>query len=230
MAQTPGKRPARKTPRAASGAAPDPVARIVDAAIAIAEEVGWDAVRLRTVADRVGMPLADVQRRCRDLDGVADAWFARAIGAMLAPSPRDFADRPAEERLHLLLMRWFDALAPHRAVTAAMLREKLYLSHPHHWVPMIFNLSRTIQWLRDAAVLDAGGRRRQVEEVGLTALFLLTLAVWCRDDSDGQERTRAFLRRRLAAADRAVVALWGPAPPPGTGRSPARSRGGSARR
>ena len=51
-------------------------------------------------------------------------------------------------------MRWFDALAPHREVTDQMLREKLYASHPHHWAPMIFNLSRTIHWLRDAARLS----------------------------------------------------------------------------
>jgi hypothetical protein len=73
--------------------------------------------------------------------------------------------------------------------------------HPHHYVPMVFNLSRTIQWLRDAAGLDAGGRRRQIEEIGLTGLFLATLAVWARDDTPGQERTRRFLDRRLARAD-----------------------------
>ncbi len=74
---------------------------------------------------------------------------------------------------------------------------------------MIFNLSRTIQWLRDAAALDADGRRRQIEEVGLTALFLATLTVWLNDETQDQERTRAFLRRRLARADRAMVRLFG---------------------
>ena len=65
----------------------------------------------------------------------------------------------------------------------------------------------------------AGGRRRQVEEVCLTALFLATLAVWQWDETVGQERTRAFLRRRLARADRAMVRLWGGAPPPAQARA-----------
>jgi AcrR family transcriptional regulator len=188
--------------------------RIVDSAVVLAEEVGWDAVKMRDIADRVGLPFADLQSRFRDLDAIADAWFARAVYAMLAPMPRGFAAQPARERLFVLLMRWFDALAPHRTVTAAMLRRKLHLPHPHHWAPMIFSLSRTIQLLRDAARLDAGGRRRQIEEVGLTALFLGALAVWRRDDSPDQARTRDWLRRRLARADRAAVALWGAAPPP----------------
>ena len=132
----------------------------------------------------------------------------------LAPAPPGFDSQPAEERLHCMMMRWFDALAPHRRVTGEMLRTKLYPSHPHHWVPMIFNLSRTIQWLRDAAMLDAGGRRRQVEEVGLTALFLAALGVWLRDESSDQAHTRDWLRRRLANSDRLMVRLWGAAGEP----------------
>ena len=193
--------------RGRSRASGDQRQRIVDETIALAEEIGWSRVRLRLVAERLDLSLAELQTHFRDLDAVANAWFERAWQAMLAPTPEGFADQPAADRLHLLLMRWFDALAPHRTVTHQMLGEKLYLSHPHHWVPMIFNLSRTIQWLRDAALLDAEGRRRQIEEIGLTALFLTTLAVWRRDDTPDQERTRRFLELRLARADRTMGRL-----------------------
>ena len=187
----------RKTPRREE----DLAARIVDTAITMAEEGGWDNVRLRRVAGALGITLAELGHCFRDLDAVADAWFARAPAAMLAPLEPEFAGLPARERLKILIWRWFDALAPHREVTVQMLRTKMWPYHPHHYVPMIFNLSRTIQWLRDAAGLDAGGRRRQMEEIGLTGLFLATLAVWARDDTLGQERTRRFLDRRLARAD-----------------------------
>jgi AcrR family transcriptional regulator len=187
--------------------------RIVDTAIELAEESGWESLRLRRVAERLGVPLAEVLAHYRDLDAVADAWFARAWAAMLGPPPRGFATRPARERVHMVMMRWFDALAGHRRVTGEMLSAKLYPSHPHHWVPMIFNLSRTIHWLREAAMLDATGRRRQMEEVGLTGLFLATLRVWLRDDSEHQARTRDILRRRLAAADRVMARRWGAKPP-----------------
>lgn len=189
--------------------------RIVDAALDLAEEVGWDGLRLRRVADRLDVPLADVLVHYRDLDAVADAWFRRAWAAILAPPPGDFAERPARERLHLMIMRWFDALAPHRNVTSQILAAKLYPSHPHHWAPLAFNLSRSIHWLREAALLDATGRRRQMEEVGLSALFLVTLAFWRRDDTPDQARTRRFLTRRLADADRLMARAWGQAPPPG---------------
>ncbi len=190
--------------------------RILDATLDLAEEGRWDGLRLRRVAERLGVPLAEVLAQYRDLDAVANAWFRRAWVAMLASPPEGFAARPARERLHLMMMRWFDALAPHREVTGQILAAKLYPSHPHHWVPLGFNLSRSIHWLREAALLDAVGRRRQMEEVGLTALFLMTLAVWLRDATPGQARTRDVLRHRLADADRAMVRVWGKAPPPGT--------------
>ena len=192
---------------------------IVDAALEQAEEAGWDGVRLHQVAERLGVPLADIAGHYRDLDAIADAWFARARGAMAAPRSPGFADLAARERLHSTIMRWFDALAPHRRVSGQMIATKLYPSHPHHWLPLIFNLSRTIQWVRDAALLDATGRQRQIEEIGLSALFLATLAVWLRDASSDQEETREFLRRRLAAADGLMARMWGAGArdPQGTG-------------
>ena len=93
-----------------------------------------------------------------------------------------------------------------------MLAAKLHPPHPHHWMPLIFDLSRTVQWLREAALLDATGRRRQIEEIGLTALFLATLRYWLRDESPSQEMTRAFLARRLARADGLMARLWPPGP------------------
>jgi AcrR family transcriptional regulator len=186
--------------------------RVVDAVITLAEEVGWENVRLRIVAERLDVSLAEIGSRFRDLDAVADAWFARARQAMLAPVPPEFASLPARQRLETLLLRWFDATSTHRRISVQMLAGKLWPFHPHQWAPLVFNLSRTILWLRDAAALDAGSPRRELEEVGLTWLFLFTLLVWAGDESEGQARTRRFLHRRLADADVLMTLLFGPQP------------------
>jgi AcrR family transcriptional regulator len=180
--------------------APDLRGRILDAALTIAEEKGhWSAVRLHDVADRLSVPPSQMLDCYRDLDAVADAWFLRGLKAMAGPKPPDFLEQPEWRRIEFCLLAWFDALAAHRRVSVQMLRGKLHLSHPHHWVPMVFSLSRAIQWLREAARLSAeyGTRQAQREEVGLTALFLAALIVWTRDDSVSQKRTKRFLRREL---------------------------------
>lgn len=178
--------------------------RIVDAAVARGCAVGWDRVRLADIAQDSKMPVSEILRIYRDLDAVADAWFARATAAMADAGARA-ARQPPKKRIETAMLAWFDALAPQRRVSAQMLRAKLYPAHPHQWVPMIFSLSRTIQLLRDVAGLDAAGRRRQIEEIGLSALFVAALGIWCNDESDGQKKTQAFIARWLAAADRALT-------------------------
>ena len=187
--------------------------RILEVTLAQADEVGWDQVRLRRVAEGLGITLPELRSHYRDLDAVADAWFERALDAMLAHTEAGFADLPARERIYLVMIRWFEAQRHERAVVGQMLATKLYPSHPHHWVPMIFRLSRLIQWVRDAAGLDAGGKRRQVEEVGLTLLFLAALRVWLGDETDDLEITRRFLRRRLSEADTLLANLPRPRRP-----------------
>lgn len=177
--------------------------RIIDTALAAAEEeAGWYDLRLHTVARRLNVPLGAVLDHFRDADAIADAWFTRALRAMLAEPEPGFDALPPSTRVHVVLMRWFDAQAAHRRVVGGMIGAKLHPSHPHHWVPMAFSLSRLIHWTLEAARLDARGLPRQAEEVGLTAVFLRTLRLWLEDPTPRQERTRDFLHRNLRWLDR----------------------------
>jgi AcrR family transcriptional regulator len=178
--------------------APDLDERIVDTAIALAEERSWANVRLHDVATRLDIGLDVIGSRFRDLDAVANAWFGRARHALLRTPTDLLTDRAPPERLHVAMMSWFDALAPHRAVAGEMLRAKLHPSHPHHWVPMIFDLSRLMHDFLDVARIASTGRQRALAEVGLTLIFLATLRDWLREAG----RTPELLLGRLRRADR----------------------------
>lgn len=176
--------------------------RIVDSALELATERGWQDVRLHHIAKHLDLPLIEIGRHFRDLDAIANAWFARGEAAVLALSEDDLAGLAPRDRLVQAMTRWFDTLAPQRRVTGQMLGSKVYPSHPHHWVPMIFDLSRLIHWFLDAARIESTGRRRQWAEIGLTVIFLVTLRDWLRDGSNRQARTQRGLRWRLERADR----------------------------
>ena len=185
---------------AAKRAAADAIEqRVVDAALALAMEAGWEQVRFSTIADRLQLPLAEIGEHFRDIDAIANAWFARARLAMLALPVEEFAGRAADERIALAFSTWLDSLAPHRRVATEVLRHKLYPSHPHHWVPLVFDLSRFVHDLLDVARMPGSGRLRQAQEIGLTAITLLTLADWLRDNSPNQEHSKQRLRQRLAS-------------------------------
>lgn len=146
--------------------------RVLEVALDMAEQRGWQAVSLVEVAARLDIPASEVLDHYCDLDAVANAWFLHGWRAMLAEKPANFVAWSARERLEHCLLAWLDALAGHRVVTVQMLRTKAHPPHPHTWVPMIFDLSRTVQWWREAARLDApyGTHRARLEEIGLCAI------------------------------------------------------------
>ncbi|PAU74235.1 hypothetical protein [Halomonas salipaludis] len=185
--------------------------RVLSQALAMAEQTGWEGVELTRVAAALEIPAAAVLDHYRDRDAVADAWFLRGWRAMLAEKPEGFADWAARERIEHCLLAWFDALAAHRRVSVEMLRSKAHPPHLHTWVPMVFDLSRTVQWLREAAMLEApyGTRRAQVEEIGLTALLVATLRVWAHDETPGEQETRRYLSKRLRHAEGLMRRLGG---------------------
>jgi ubiquinone biosynthesis protein COQ9 len=189
--------------------------RILDTALDLGEQRGWDAVHLHEIAQALGIGIADIGRHYEQKDAIAEAWFDRADAALLrAPLVPGWTDLSPRERLQRAIFSWLDALAPHRRLTAEMLRYKFQPEHLHLQALGLMRVSRTVQWIREAAYLPSLGWRRELEEAALTAMYVSTFACWLNDDSPGAERTRAFLDRLLAGAERA--ALWlAPRPRPG---------------
>lgn len=185
-------------------------ARIVDAAIALAEETSWEAVRLHQVAARSGIGLAEISRHFREKDELIDAWFDRADAALLELAAVSWMPSlPPRERLQRLTMVWLEALAPHQRVTREMILAKLEPGHLHIQFPAIMRISRTVQWLREAALLSDHGLRRGLAESALTAIFVATFVYWLGDDTADAAQTRHFLERQLALAERAALMLPG---------------------
>ncbi|WP_051559967.1 DAHP synthetase I family protein [Marinobacterium jannaschii] len=185
--------------------------RILNAALELAtERDNWYDLSLVTLAKYCDTSVNHIRHYYADTNAIANAWFSRALEAMLAADLEDIEALPVKERLEAVIWRWFEALSPYHRVTAQMLGAKLHFPHIHHWLPMVFDLSRLVQFWREAAGLHAGGRRRQVEEVFLTGIFLATLRTWCRDESLQQWQAHERLLSLLARAERAA-AFWLPA-------------------
>ena len=176
--------------------------RIVDAAVALAEHKGWEAVRLHDVAERLSMSLEDIRLEFSEKDELVDAWFDRADSAMLSDAAAS-APSPLSRRLrfHRAMMVWLEALSGHRRVTRQMILGKLEPGHIHLQIPGLMRISRTVQWMREAAGYDAGFPRRAIEETLHTSIYLATFSYWMFDGSPNSERTDRFLRTRLNHAE-----------------------------
>jgi len=177
--------------------------RIVDTALAIADRRDWDSVRLHAIAAELNISLDDIRRHYREKEDLIDAWFDRADQAMLKVADDEaFQECRSEEKIHTLLMGWLDMLSAHRRVTRQMIFGKLEPGHLHYQIKGLLRVSRTVQWLREAAGRNATLPLRAIEETALTALYLTTFLHWMFDDSDGSQSTSRFLHRRLESAAR----------------------------
>lgn len=203
--------------------------QIVDTAVELAERHSWEGVRLHQVAEALGTDLNAVHRHFREKEELADAWFDRADAAMLHCAAEEaVAELPALERIETLIWAWLDRMEPHRRVTRQMILGKLEPGHLHVQIPAVLRVSRTVQWLREAAGRNAQGLHRGLEETVLSSLFVATFVSWLRDESPGFRRTRNRLHRGLRAAR--FLAGWVPgyhhSPPAGRRRLPAPAVGG----
>ncbi|HLD14505.1 MAG TPA: TetR/AcrR family transcriptional regulator [Burkholderiales bacterium] len=176
--------------------------RIVDAALTLAEQSSWEAVRLHQVAAALNITLDDVRTHFREKEDIVDAWFDRADAAMLVEAARpEVAALPMRERLHHTLMAWLAVLATHRRPTRQMIVNKLEPGHVHYQIAGLLRVSRTVQWWREATGCRAALPRRAFEEVGHTGIYLTTFAYWMFDESEGTQRTAEFLNRLLGRAE-----------------------------
>ena len=176
---------------------------IVNCTLELAEQRSWEAVRLHDIAAVLDIGLNDIRRYFREKEEIAEAWFDRADRAMLdAAKTPDFPTLDTRQRLQCLILAWLGALAAHKRVTREMIYNKLEPGHLHVQIPGLLRVSRTVQWLREAAGRDATFARRALEETGLTTIYLMTFAFWLHDDSPDARRSTCFLERRLSEAER----------------------------
>ena len=176
---------------------------IVDTALSLAEDKDWESVRLQQVAKGLNISLDEIRLYFREKEDIVDAWFDRADQAMLQTcETENFGNISTRKKLHRLLMNWLTALHHHRRVTRQMIFGKLEPGHIHYQVKGLLRVSRTVQWLRDAAGMSSTLPWRALEETALTALYLVTFAKWMFDETKDSQSTSRFLKNRLDSACR----------------------------
>lgn len=175
--------------------------QILQTALALAEKSHWESVRMHHISDAADVSLNTIRVHFREKEDLVDAWFDQADQAMLkACGKSGFSDLSRCEKLHTTLMAWLDSLAPYQRVTRQMIQGKLEPGHLHFQINGLLRISRTVQWWREAAGIETRLPLRAFEEVAMTGLYLVTFSHWMLDQSEQQQSTCDFLRKRLEQA------------------------------
>jgi AcrR family transcriptional regulator len=155
----------------------------VDAALALAAERSWREVSLRDIAERAGVPLADLYARA------ASKWSLMArLSDRLDRAALETAATPSEDlhdRLFDAAMARVEAMEPHRLALMAIAKADTP-------VMLLPHLPRTARAILEAAGVDATPPR----VIAMTAVWARTVQVW-RDDEGALNRTMAEIDKRL---------------------------------
>ncbi|WP_219466637.1 TetR/AcrR family transcriptional regulator, partial [Nonomuraea rhizosphaerae] len=137
---------------------------ILDAAIAIADEHGLDAVTMRAVADRIGLTPMAIYGYFRNKNELLDG----IVGRVLSSLPQSPSWASWEERLNALAWGIRGLARDHPAVFG------LLLARPSATPDGVWVVDQIYQALLDAGVPDA-----DVPRVGrLISTFVLGFAAW----------------------------------------------------
>ncbi|MDX1536452.1 TetR/AcrR family transcriptional regulator [Arsukibacterium sp.] len=169
---------------------------VLDQALQLAEHSGWENLQLTALANSLNIDVAELATVVKQKDQLADAWFDRADDAMLRTELATASDKA--EKLELAIRSWLNALAPYQQLTRQMLYYKLEPGHVHLQAAALLRISRTVQWLRELAGLQATGGARIAQELALSGLFSSVFIGWLADSSPAQTAT---LNRLKAALD-----------------------------
>jgi AcrR family transcriptional regulator len=177
--------------------------KILETGLKLSKKRSWESVSLHDIAKELNISLKDIHQYYPQKDDLAEAWFDEADKKMLSLSnSEEFASYAIKEKLEKLIMTWLDALSEYKSATKDMLMYKLEFGHIHLQTLGIMRLSRTVQWIREAAEQDSTHARRIIEETALTSIFLATCTHWLIDSSPTHEKTRNKLKSLLNVAER----------------------------
>ncbi len=180
--------------------------RLVDAMLDLAAARGWRALGLADIAQAAGVPFAELYPAYPSKASILVAFIRRVDRQVLA-APFKFAPEDSQrDRLFEVLMRRFDALQPHREAVRGIRRD--LTRAPAEGAAYLPILCRSMAWMLEAADVSSDGPVGQLKALGLTGVWLRTLAAWLDDDTTDLARTMAALDRNLGRAGRCARILF----------------------
>ena len=190
---------ARKTTRKKSA---DPAARLREAAMAFAAEGRWRDLSLAEIAQRAGLAIAEAYVIYPSKSDILRAQLRAVDEIVLSGTEADLGMEPARDRLFDVTMRRLDAMAPYKASIATILHDlgrdplAAFCALPY--------FRRSLSAMLEAAGLSSEGLIGLVRIKALAAVYLATIRVWFRDESEDLSPTMAALDRNLTRLDKLV--------------------------
>jgi AcrR family transcriptional regulator len=181
--------------------------RILNAAMKLAAEHGWRDLTRGQIAAAAKVSLAQLHANFPAGNDILIGVMERADAEVLENVDPASVSEPVHDRLLDAVMRRLDALAPYKPGIKAVLRDMA--RDPLAALAMAPACFNAMGWMLESSGIGCAGPGGRLRVKGLSLIYLSTLCVWVRDDSEDSGATLSHLDRRLRQAARLVPFLPG---------------------
>jgi AcrR family transcriptional regulator len=175
---------------------------VVDALMTLASNRPWDDIELADLAEAARITLADLRDLFPSKGAVLGAFSRRIDRQVLQGTTTELAEEPARERVFDVMMRRFDAMAPHRTA----LRRIIHALRRDPVALVALNRAglNSMRYMLAAAGVSTEGPLGNLKLQGAVIVFANTMQTWLEDDDPALARTMARLDRELRRGERVL--------------------------
>jgi len=178
---------------------------VMDAAFGLAADGRWRDLSLADIAEAAEVPLAEAYGEFTSKQAILSAYSRQIDARVMTGRPVDLSEEPARDRLFDVVMRRLDAMSGEKAGLATIVQDSA--RDPLSLLCGACQLRRSMAAMLEAAGLSSDGLRGRLRVKGLAAIYLATLRVWFKDDSEDLAKTMAKLDTALRRTDQIINRL-----------------------
>jgi AcrR family transcriptional regulator len=179
--------------------------KILGAFLTLLAEKRFERIELSEVAQLANVSLADLRGEFGSTFDMVAAFIRETDKKVLSGGEQlkldpELGDQSARDRLFEVLMRRFEALAPHREAIRSLYKSAR--TNPQLAMGLNKLTVRSQQWMLSSAGVGSSGMIGGMRAQALSCFFAKAMRTWLNDDDPGLARTMAELDRQLATAER----------------------------
>ncbi len=174
--------------------------KIINSALNLAVEQGWEYTTLRDIAEDCEISAAqiyDVVDSKNDILSILGRIIDKQIIGNIEINADDSAG--ARERLFDIMMDRYDALNDYRDGLIAIFESFKY--DPKQMVICAPHLCRSMNLMLEISGVETAGIKGAIKVAGLTGIYIKVLRVWAKDESEDLSKTMAALDKALDRAE-----------------------------
>lgn len=179
--------------------------RILSAALVLFSEMPWDSVSMEMIAEASGANLTTVYKYYPTKLALVSSFMERINKRLLSGHDFDDRDEPQRERLIDVLMRRFELLNPNKGAVRSIIVNTVF--DPYSTIRLIPSFTKAMAWSLEAAGLNASGFVGLMRIKMLSIIYLSTMRIWLKDESDDLSSTLSYLDQSIRRVENILFAF-----------------------